>query len=77
MGEVATEHTNKARARLTRIRIVRRAMAMLAAEASEKREAGMYYYCRVVVDYDGNHAVGCCGVEGVLPYLNPKLDDEV
>jgi hypothetical protein len=31
----------------------------------------------VVVDCDGNHAVGCCGVDGVLPYLNPKLDGEV
>jgi hypothetical protein len=48
-------------------------MAMLAAKAFEKGEAGMHCYCRVVVDCDGNHAVR----EGVLPYLNPKLDGEV
>ena len=51
-------------------------MAMLAAKASEKGEAGMYSYNRLVVDCDGNHAVRC-GMEGVLPYLNPKLDGEV
>lgn len=39
---------------------------MLTAKVLEKREAGMHYYCRVVVDCDGNHAAACCGVEGML-----------
>lgn len=29
-----------------------------------------------MVDNDGNHAVPC-GVEGVLPYLDPELEGEV
>lgn len=51
-------------------------MAMLAAKAPEQ-EAGMHYHCGVVVDCDGNHAAGRRGVDGMLPYLNPKLDGEV
>jgi hypothetical protein len=48
-------------------------MFMLAAKTFEKGEAGMHCYCRIMVDCDGNYAVG----ERVLPYLDSKFDGEV